>query len=229
MHRYRLFHQQQLPDQVVGIHGIYPSSGDPTPRQVPFKARRPSLCCGSSLRETLPLLTDKATHVHVCLPSQTNITLARKSIGDGSQDFTAETLSSLLQASDGSLVPAYEINELFFGAPAAATPLPTSIVLFLSGLGLMGALTRRRARPRGSCWRPSRSRIRRRAKPRRRRWRCAGTPSTRRAATPRERVRTRRACQSQRSMRWRPASTALSVRDGTSLTERRPSPLRRMR
>jgi hypothetical protein len=68
-------------------------------------------------------------------------------IGDGSQNFTTETLSSLLLAPDGSIVPAYEINDLFFGAPAAVTPLPTSLVLFLSGLGLMGAFTRRRARP----------------------------------------------------------------------------------
>ena len=70
-------------------------------------------------------------------------------IGDPGQDFSAATLSSLLQAPDGSFVPAYEIDELDFGSPqvaAAAVPEPASGGLVAAALGAL-VLIRRRARP----------------------------------------------------------------------------------
>jgi hypothetical protein len=73
-------------------------------------------------------------------------------IGDAGQDFTAINLSSLLQAPDGTIVPAYENNELFFGGPApAGVPGPIAGAglpgLIFASVCLMGAFMRRRARP----------------------------------------------------------------------------------
>jgi hypothetical protein len=71
-------------------------------------------------------------------------------IGNLGDEFTQSTLFSLANASDGSLVPAYQVNDLVFGTPTNSVPEPSSLGLLAGGLITWTFLWRRFGRITGS-------------------------------------------------------------------------------